>query len=355
MSCSTCYPTLNCGVTKTPSCEMRTTIDWVPNTACTIGVTTDGVTDTLELRQGIQNCQSKTHMTLNKQTGCIEYQNEDYIMSDGQAGYLETVCASELAGHIDLEDLGNVDDEKPENCAFLVYRQDSNCGPNCTSVYDKWVHWYAKDNLVTSMPYVMGFNDNECPVVLDTPADTSKESVLTWSGDGAKWQQMETSPEATFASILQTFHRGNGTGVGQYYAATSTQYDIHLSPDSRNGWVPQGVTSPDDGSCTDVDRDYVAIVHWCSDVGSFTDQVTLQMTPYNSSESFTAAMEQERASHADSCAGPEVSFPTSRSVKIPKGTHLVIHMNGSGNGRARLHQFAVTWIPGNIISSTEAN
>lgn len=175
MSCSSCMPINPCGCKKKKqSCDHCPVVDWVPNTACTIGVTVDGCTDTLELRQGIQNCETKTHMTQNQKTGCIEYQNELYVATDGQEGYLETICPVDIAKYINLEDLANVEDEQPENCSLLVYKADSNCGPDCTGISDSWVHWYASEHLTNGLHWVAGFNENGCLEALDVPPRTNE-------------------------------------------------------------------------------------------------------------------------------------------------------------------------------------
>lgn len=174
MSCSSCMPTNPCGCKKKKSCDDCPVVDWVPNTACTIGVTVNGCTDTLELRPGIQNCETKTHMSQNQTTGCIEYQNELYVATDGQEGYLETICPVDIAKFINLEDLANVEDEQPENCSLLVYKADSDCGPGCTGVSDSWIHWYASEHLTNGLHWVAGFNDNGCLEALDVPPRTNE-------------------------------------------------------------------------------------------------------------------------------------------------------------------------------------
>ena len=175
MSCSSCMPINPCGCKKKKqSCDDCPVVDWVPNTACTIGVTVNGCTDTLELRPGIQNCETKTHMTQNQKTGCIEYQNELYVATDGQEGYLETICPVDIAKFINLEDLANVEDEQPENCSLLVYKADSDCGPGCTGVSDSWIHWYASEHLTNGLHWVAGFNSNGCLEALDVPPRTNE-------------------------------------------------------------------------------------------------------------------------------------------------------------------------------------
>lgn len=120
------------------NCEQRVTLDYIPNTAATIGVTADGITDTLDLTDAIHNVESKTHLKLNRLTGNIEYWNENYMQTNEES-YLETISVPELLRFGDLEDLGNVDDLEPKAGDILYYKADASCGPNCVGVHDSWV------------------------------------------------------------------------------------------------------------------------------------------------------------------------------------------------------------------------
>lgn len=124
------------------NCEQRVTIDYIPNTAATIGVTADGITDTLDLTDAIHNVESKTHFKLNKVTGNLEYWNENYMQTQDES-YLETVNISEMLEYGNLEDLGNVEDTEPKAGDILYYMKDPNCGPNCVGINDTWVKLHA--------------------------------------------------------------------------------------------------------------------------------------------------------------------------------------------------------------------
>lgn len=119
-------------------CEQRVTLDYIPNTAATIGVTADGITDTLDLTDAIHNVESKTHFKLNRITGNIEYWNEYYMQTEDES-YLETISIPDILQFGSLEDLGNVDDAKPKAGDILYYQADATCGPNCYGVNDSWV------------------------------------------------------------------------------------------------------------------------------------------------------------------------------------------------------------------------
>ena len=120
------------------NCEQKVTLDYIPNTPATIGVTADGITDALDLRFGIHNAESKTHLKLNGITGNLEYWNENYIQTEDE-GYLETIDPADLISYANLEDLGNVENSKPKAGDILYYLADSTCGPDCVGANDKWV------------------------------------------------------------------------------------------------------------------------------------------------------------------------------------------------------------------------
>lgn len=124
------------------SCEQRVTIDYIPNTAATIGVTADGITDTLDLTDAIHNVESKTHLKLNRVNGMIEFWNEFYMQTNDE-DYLETISIPELLQYGRLEDLGNVVDTRGKAGDILYYQADASCGPNCTGINDSWVKLHA--------------------------------------------------------------------------------------------------------------------------------------------------------------------------------------------------------------------
>lgn len=120
------------------SCEQRFTLDYIPNTAATIGGTLDGITDTLDLTDAIHNVEAKTHLKLNGIAGTLDFWNENYIVA-GEEGYLESINIPDILQYGNLEDLGNVADNKPKMGDILYYQADASCGPGCVGVNDSWV------------------------------------------------------------------------------------------------------------------------------------------------------------------------------------------------------------------------
>ena len=156
MSCSNCLPSnpcnhhcnRNCGkVQRKSQCDNCPQVDWVPGTAATIGVTMDGCTDTLDLTSGIRNAESKTHFSQNPITGCLEYQNEQYVASSGTMGYIETVCPADIAKFINIDDLADVESKNPQNCDMLVFNPECGndpCPDPCGNPY-QWKPYTIPD------------------------------------------------------------------------------------------------------------------------------------------------------------------------------------------------------------------
>lgn len=120
------------------NCFQRTTLDYIPGTATSIGVTADGITDALDLKDAILNGESKTHVKLNRLTGNLEHWNEMYVR-DEDSSYLEAIPISEMLEFGNLEDLGNVDDAGAKAGDIFYYQADASCGPDCVGTNDKWV------------------------------------------------------------------------------------------------------------------------------------------------------------------------------------------------------------------------
>ena len=158
-------------------CCCKTRLEWVPHTSCTINWTDGKCSSQLDLCPGIKNCQTVTHMDFNHQTGCIEYQNEKYVYTDGAEGVLEKVCVSDFLPFINLVDLNDVcyDEDLPGTCYELIYRKNLDCGNGCKSNADCWENFNINSPgaKVDSMDYIRGATEDGCPVYLDKPDNCS--------------------------------------------------------------------------------------------------------------------------------------------------------------------------------------
>lgn len=178
--CGKCNSCSKCGSScceHKNDCCCKLKLDWVPHTSCAISITDGKCSDTLDLCPGIKSCQTTTHMDFNHQTGCIEYQNEKYIYTDGAESTLETVCVSDFYPFINIYNLNDVefDDELEGNCYEFIYKKDISCGNGCKSKTDHWENFnvHSAGALVESMDYLRGATEDGCPVYLDKPDNCS--------------------------------------------------------------------------------------------------------------------------------------------------------------------------------------
>lgn len=381
MSCSSCMHRENpCGCKKKKSCDDCPVVDWVPNTACTIGVTMNGCTDTLELRPGIQNCETKTVFGQNPKTGCIEYQNELYVATDGQEGYIMSVCPVDIAKFINLEDLANVEDEQPENCSLLVYKAESDCGPGCTGVADTWIHWYASEHLTNGLHWVAGFNENGCLGALDVPTDVNEYWWAMYrpndTGTGLEFgyiqpEEVDELPmddegniivisqkadgQPVVGKIVQpkdlayafTTRRANPQNLNEYFVPNSTtEVDILCVPDGNSSW-----RAPTDG---------IMILDYCiNPLGQGAGNFEVDVTPILDNQNWhdgdiSGGNTYEITSSTHSCwdfaaANSSVSESATRTIIVPKGRTAKLHARvllGAGNaGQWRVHAVRCTFIP----------
>lgn len=178
--CSTCNSCNKCGKScceHKDDCCCNLHLDWVPHTLAEMSLTDGKCSTKIDLCPGIKACQTVTHMDFNSQTGCIEYQNEKYVYTDGAEGILEKVCVSDFYPFINIYNLNDVefDDELPGNCYEFIYKKDISCGDNCKSKTDHWENWNVNypGAKVESMEYIRGANADGCPVYLDKPDNCS--------------------------------------------------------------------------------------------------------------------------------------------------------------------------------------
>lgn len=177
--CSSCGGG-GCGKTcgRLNDCDCNLSVEWVPHTNCTISVSHGDCSDTLDLCPGIKRCQSITHMNFNEQTGCIEYQNEKFVYSEGTEDVIERICVSDFFPFINVCDLNNVwcDDDLEGNCYEFIFKKGMDCGNgDCQSKDDHWENWNVNSPgaKVDSMDYIRGATEDGCPVYLDKPENCS--------------------------------------------------------------------------------------------------------------------------------------------------------------------------------------
>jgi hypothetical protein len=319
-------------------------------------------------------------MTQNQKTGCIEYQNELYVATDGQEGYIETICPVDIAKYINLEDLANVEDEQPENCSLLVYKAENDCGPGCTGVSDSWVHWYASEHLTNGLHWVAGFNSNGCLEALDVPPRTDE---YWWgmyrpsdTGNGIEFgyiqpEKVDTLPVDEHGNTLVISQTADGKPViGPVLTslcANAKQFTTRWSnPQGSTYFISNSVTSdeiivaPDDQQSWRAPTCGVMIVNYCVNLknqdAGFVAEV--DVTCMLDNESYSMDRERVSSTHSTwqvSVAGADMSESCSACMVVPKGRTIKLHARDTGDvpsagmavhsGEWRVHAVKAVFIP----------
>lgn len=114
----------------------------------------------------------------------------------------------------------------------------------------------------------------------------------------------------------------------------------------------------DDPGSTPADRDYVVIIHNCTNFEDFK-KLELDVTFYSSGDTRDISIIRRRQAQHPGVSLVNLSefdafsWTTSGAVLIKQGEHVKVEahvsaVNGDSNTRFRLHQFALTWIPINV-------
>lgn len=124
-------------------------------------------------------------------------------------GHTNNISAKDLGSILHLGDLGDVDMGGVEQNSLLVYQKDSECGQGCDEVSNQWVAWNASDpdNLQDSAETLLGFNENDRPISIQSPIHTDQHYMLGWrAGDKIGYEQPAEvsvpSTDGTYAQLL---------------------------------------------------------------------------------------------------------------------------------------------------------
>lgn len=118
----------------------------------------------------------------------------------------------------------------------------------------------------------------------------------------------------------------------------------------------------DDAGSKNADRDYIVIMHNCTDLRDFkTAEMTV--TAYSSADTRNISTIRARQGQhptlwmEDNTNVDNLSWTTSFAVLVKKGAHIKVDAyveRGAGiDPKYRLHQFAMTWIPVNIETNND--
>lgn len=366
MSCEQCNPCNNCGA-QADCTDRCLDINLLPGSACTYAFTHAGCTFNLNLKEGIENCQTPERIALDLDGCTVNFYNSLYESSNGQKGEVQKIDVHQLGGCISLGDLNNVADsaDHPDNCAFLVYKKNAGCGDGCEGVDDAWQAWNPLKNKKDGLHYVMGMNDEGCPVLLNDPTGSfgTDSNTKYWWGMWRPDKQFgyiqpdkADLPKDENGNTLVISQDSNGKPIiGPFKEAedlvtittarTSTvteqpyygQSDFDIRMDSKEG---------NDGT-KDATDDMICSVDWCSDyTGSTAIKRTISVTVGPSGTNFDEDYKRDYARHFQSEAS-DWAMPGHLDVVVPRGQHLKFHAEGVAAdddlAHFRMHQVHVVW------------
>lgn len=245
------------------NCEQRLTLSRVPNSACVLAATFDGVTSTIDLSPSIHACETNTKLVFNQDTCNLEYHGERFLSSGGTKADKQVIPVEDLAGCMNLEDLANVEDKEPEHCAILTYSKDGNCGGGCRGINNRW-HAYLPP-VATGARYMAGFNAEGCLVKIDSDGECNPGTIVkgyTPNPYSGIWE----TPAATgsfsnkqYGPVMGTPSHTNDTDCPQYVRLDAMSFIC--STDKSNGPMNAGLGLSIKSNRADVNGD-TEVITW---------------------------------------------------------------------------------------------
>ena len=151
----------------------------------------DGHTEFFDFSEIVANTETDTFLRVDKVSRILKYLAE---------GHTNNISAKDLGSILHLGDLGDVDMGEVEQNSLLVYQKNSECGQGCDEISNQWIAWNASDpnNLEDGAQMVMGFNENDSPVSIQPPVQSSQYHLAGWRGSD-KFGYMQPKQLATGA------------------------------------------------------------------------------------------------------------------------------------------------------------
>ena len=293
----------------------------------------------------------------------------DYLREDGEHDYIPY---TDILNGGRLGDLQDVDDQGTGNCSILVKAAAANCVDCGGSAADRWYGWEALKNKVTVLQYVMGFNEEGCPVVLDKPADTSKTWIQGWKGGiGDMYYQPTDIGEipVTDGKAQNVVVINPSTGDLEY-GSLAIESDIYTNcvmgtvrnsdPSGPGYFIPLGGTEDifvwTNNTNYDMLMDFTYCVNYGASDGSGAGNAIVEVTPHLDGE---AADEMNDATHHQNnypahSAQSLISQNGANFFKVPKGRSVYLYADStltSGAGQVRVHAIRYKGIPGRVVNA----
>ena len=363
-----CGPCGGCGSSVQAECGDRCLdINYDPANNCVVYFTKDGCSAPFDGTKMVQCAETDTRLELDRDGCDIRFYSERYYTAGTSP---QAINIHDLGGCIALGDLANVAEtaNHPDHCSFLVYKKSADCGDGCEGKDDAWQPWSPLKNKADGLHYVMGLNDDGCPITLNDPTGSfgnnsnDKYWWAMWRPDGQfgyiqpeKRDSLPTddngnplviSQDPNGKPIVAPLDRDTDDIVYHTIARTSLvvehgyygQTDFEIRIDSKEG---------NDGTMEAPD-DMIAFVNFCADYSGSTAVLrTITVTVGENTDNFDEDYIRDRGRHFQQST-TDWAVPGSIAVVVHKGNHLKFHSNGVAGDddlpHFRVHQVDVVWM-----------
>ena len=197
-------------------------INYDPANNCVVYFTKDGCSAPFDGTKMVQCAETDTQLILDRDKCEFYLLSERYFTADGPR---QAINIHDLGGCIALGDLANVSEtaNHPDHCSFLVYKKSADCGDGCEGKDDAWQPWSPLKNKADGLHYVMGLNDEGCPITLNDPTGSfgnnsnDKYWWAMWRPDGQfgyiQPEEVDSLPKNDNGDIIAIGQNANGKPV----------------------------------------------------------------------------------------------------------------------------------------------
>ena len=187
--CNECDPCGKSKCCKDPcGCPLRVlSVTADPDRAGVAKYNLDGHTEFFDFSDIVAATETDTFLRIDKVARSLKYLAE---------GHTNNISAKDLGSILHLGDLGDVDMGEVTQNSLLVYQKNSECGQGCDEISNQWIAWNASDNLEDAVQTIMGFNENDSPVSIQPPVQSSQYHLAGWRGSD-KFGYMQPKQLAT--------------------------------------------------------------------------------------------------------------------------------------------------------------
>lgn len=181
MNSCNCNKCNDCGSCNTCGCENRCrcakpviSVESLPDNLGMVKYNFDGVSTYYDHTNMIKQLETDTTLSADTVRRVLTYMAERHI---------DTISAKELGSILHLADISDVDVTNLEEGSILVYNKNTDCSEGCEGINNTWKAWDSASNRKDYLQTVMGFDEEDKPYALNTPANANQFYQLGWNAN----------------------------------------------------------------------------------------------------------------------------------------------------------------------------